>query len=110
MSDSTTAITLSNVTGLVAGNDYWSRPKSRYKKDPHPELDGCFNEEADKVSILNETWSDTNFTHEFDSGYEFKRLICRNCRGIKFEVLSTADYETTAKCCGCGMYYIVHTG
>jgi hypothetical protein len=81
-----------------------------HREDSHPEEDGCFNKEADKVTLVNETWSDSNLTNDYPIGYVFKRLICRNCRGVKFEVLATDDYETSAKCCGCGMYYIVHTG
>jgi hypothetical protein len=75
------------------------------------EEDGCFNEVADKVPRKDETWSDTNL-HE-NPHYpwkEFTRLKCRNCDGTSFEVLSTDNYETSAKCTNCGMYYIVHTG
>jgi hypothetical protein len=87
------------------------RPLSPTRQvDEHPDEPGCFNEEANKVTIVNETWSDTNLTYSYPIGYKFKRLICRNCRGIKFEVLSVDDYETAAKCCNCNMYYIVHSG
>ena len=97
------AITISNIP-------YDPKKQVLYNIDPNPDEDGCFNENADKVTIRNETWSDTNLVHGYPSGYEFKRLICRNCRCIKFEVLQTNDYETSAKCCECGMYYIVHSG
>jgi hypothetical protein len=80
------------------------------KEDPNPEEDGCFNENADKVERVMETWSDTNLTNEYPPGYKFTQLICRNCRHTKFEILSTDDYETSARCCECGMYYIVHSG
>jgi hypothetical protein len=80
-----------------------------YKMDTSEE-DGCFNENADKVERVDETWSDTNLVHEYPEGYKFKRLVCRNCRSNRFYVLSTNDYETSAKCCECGMYYIVHSG
>ena len=74
------------------------------------ELDGCFNKSADLVKRKNETWSDTNLINEFEGNEEFKRLECRNCKGISFEVLQTGDYETSAKCCNCGMYYLAHCG
>lgn len=91
----------------------YTKPPERqviYKEDPHPDEDGCFNESADKVTRVMETWSDTNLVNEYPQGYEFTQLICRNCRHTQFEVLSTDDYETSAKCCNCGMYFIVHCG
>jgi len=81
------------------------------------ELVGCFNESADKVERKDKTWSDTNLKRNYQNLPEwssnifvFTRLKCRNCGGLKFEVLQTGDYETSAKCCDCGMYYIVHCG
>lgn len=74
------------------------------------ELFGCFNKSADLVRRKDETWSDTNLYGEFNDKHTFKRLKCRNCNGLKFEVLSIGSYETAAKCCGCGMYYLVHCG
>ncbi len=74
------------------------------------EVDGCFNESADAVERVNETWSDTNLDRVYSMGAKFQRLICRNCQGATFEVLSTGDYETSAQCTNCGMYFIVHSG
>jgi hypothetical protein len=82
------------------------------------ELDGCFNESADKVPRKDETWSDTNLVGDFQNLPEwrkrdpiiFTRLKCRNCGGLNFEVLVTDEYETSARCVNCGMYYIVHCG
>lgn len=81
------------------------------------EKDGCFNPSADKVERIDKTWSDTNLNWDFQNLpqwkndiFVFTRLKCRNCGGLKFEVLSTGDYETSARCCDCGMYYIVHSG
>ncbi len=74
------------------------------------ELDGCFNENADLVKRKNATWSDTNIRDEFNDNAEFKRLECRSCTGIAFEVLQIRSYETSARCCNCGMYYLVHCG
>jgi len=73
-------------------------------------LDGCFNESADRVKRVDVTWSDTNLEGEFNEGYTFKRLKCRNCGGTSFEVLSVGDYVTAANCCNCGMYYLAHCG
>ena len=73
-------------------------------------LDGCFNMSADVVKRINKTWSDTNLNDEFKGDEEFTRLECRNCKGITFEVLQTAAYETAARCCNCGMYYLAHCG
>lgn len=82
------------------------------------EPNGRFNKSADLVKRVNKTWSDTNLDYEYGSsnGFysssvnEFKRLQCRNCNGLSFEVLKTDDYETAAKCHECGMYYLVHCG
>ena len=75
---------------------------------------GVFNNSADGVDRENETWSDTNLSGNFkcyiERGNKFKRLKCRNCGGIYFEVLGTDMYETTAQCIECRMYYIVHCG
>ena len=86
------------------------------KFDPKP--DGCFNESADKVRRVDETWSDTNLNDDYSQqiGYAkpedvvFHRLKCRNCEELKFEVMQTGAYETSARCCSCGMWYIVHCG
>ena len=72
--------------------------------------DGCFNEIADKVKRINESWSDTNLDEIKFSNGGFTRLKCRNCGGLRFEVLRTDSYETSARCWECGMYYIVHCG
>lgn len=80
------------------------------------EESGVFNESADRVERVDRTWTDTKLDMNYDGAtyrgepIRFDRLICSNCRGISFEVLSTMDYETTAKCMNCKMYYIVHTG
>jgi ribosomal protein S27E len=74
------------------------------------EQDGCFNKSADKVKRVDKTWSDTNLNEHFNKKDTFKRLKCRNCGGISFEVLITGDYETSARCDNCGMYYKVHCG
>lgn len=74
------------------------------------ELDGCFNKSADLVRRINKTWSDGNPAGEFKPNAVFTRLECRNCKGITFEVLQTDIYETSVRCCNCGMYYIAHSG
>ena len=84
--------------------------KNNKHKKTMEELDGCFNKSADSVKRKNETWSDMNLTTEFKGNEEFKRLECRNCKEIAFEVLQTESYETSAKCCNCGVYYIAHSG
>ena len=78
---------------------------------------GCFNKSADAIKRIDETWSDSNLDRDFTKPYgfddiktHFTRLKCRNCGGIRFEVIVTDDYETSAKCFKCGMYYIVHNG
>jgi hypothetical protein len=73
-------------------------------------LDGCFNKSADLVKRKDETWSDTNLENEFTEKDTFTRLKCRNCDGLSFEVISTGNYETAARCNNCGMYYLVHCG
>lgn len=74
------------------------------------ELIGCFNESADLVHRIDEIWSDTNLDQIYNDTYKFERLKCRHCEGLSFEVLITDNYQTTAKCNDCGMYYIVHNG
>lgn len=76
----------------------------------HHEQDGVFNKSADIVKRIDKSWSDTNLDREFTGINSFTRLKCRNCNNTAFEVLGTGDYETSAKCLACGMYYIVHTG
>ena len=72
---------------------------------------GVFNLSAHTVPRVNETWSDGDLDSVFDcTATTFIRLQCRNCLGLAFEVLHTDDYETSARCIKCGMYYIVHTG
>lgn len=81
-------------------------------------MKGVFNKSADKVKRVNKTWSDTNMTKDYSNvkynsdgeKMQFKRLKCRNCKGLSFEVLKTDSYETSAKCSTCGMYYFVHCG
>lgn len=74
------------------------------------EEEGCFNEAADKNEVIDETWSDTNFTQEiFDA--PFRRLVCRFCGEKCFEIMKVpGHYETLGKCTACGMYYLVHCG
>ena len=74
------------------------------------EFEGCFNKSADAVKREDMVWSDTNLENDFSERIDFKRLKCRNCKGLDFEVLQTSDYETSAKCVQCKMYYIVHSG
>ena len=81
------------------------------------EFPGCFNHSADEMPRTDKAWSDTNLNFDYSqkgnwrpSDQNFARLKCRACGGISFEVLQTGSYETSAKCCGCGMYYIVHSG
>jgi hypothetical protein len=74
------------------------------------EIDGVFNENADRVERRDKTWSDTNLDDDFVPNAVFDRLKCRNCGGLQFEVLSTDRWQTSAKCVGCRMYYIVHSG
>ncbi len=73
------------------------------------EREGVRNPFADRVERVDKTWSDTNLDGEFSSDVTFDRLVCKECGGRLFEVLSTDSYETTARC-PCGMYYIVATG
>lgn len=73
-------------------------------------LDGCFNPIADRITRLNETWSDTNLDRATFHYVSFARLLCRACSSIQFEVMRTGSYETSARCISCGMWYIVHTG
>ena len=40
----------------------------------------------------------------------FERKRCPKCGGTVFEVLGTGEYETTAKCVKCRIYYVVHDG
>lgn len=80
------------------------------------EEDGVWNVSADLVDRVDETWSDTNLDRDYDKpqpSYVYKkipRLVCNYCHSNEFEVLRTADYETTAQCIGCGRYFIVHSG
>jgi len=76
-----------------------------YNKD-----DGVFNEEVDKMERHDDYWSDINPFY-YGLPKELDRLKCRNCGGVSFEVLSIPDeYETLAKCWGCNLYCIVHSG
>ena len=73
------------------------------------EPDGVPNKIADAIPRIDRTWSDTNLTRQqFDKSYD--RLKCRFCSSILFQVMSTGRYETSARCEGCGAWYIVHTG
>jgi len=76
--------------------------------------DGCFNEHYDKLPKEYETWSDTNLeTKPGDYGFPentLKLLKCNNCGGITFSVAQTGSYETSARCTGCGKWFIVHSG
>ena len=75
------------------------------------EEEGCFNPLADEIRRVDRTWSDGNLNDSsFPSDKVFDRLLCRNCSGIAFAVLNTGNYETSAHCLKCGMYYIVHNG
>jgi len=95
-------------------------PTEKYEWDIMKEQEGCFNETADVIPRIDEVWSDTNLDKDFVNCpkgawwwkpvVSFKRLKCRNCGGLSFEVLKTDDYETSARCDKCGMYYIVHCG
>jgi hypothetical protein len=85
--------------------------------DFHKEIcpEGRFNKSADLVKRKNITWSDTNLLDDFseknnNEDFFFGRLICRNCNSLSFEVLITDEYETSARCIKCGMYYKVHCG
>lgn len=73
---------------------------------------GVINPSADIVPREDETWSDNNLDDDFSKYPDaiFTRLVCRNCHQHNFEVLSTGSYQTSARCLGCGMYYIVHSG
>lgn len=75
---------------------------------------GVPNGSADKIELVDKVWSDGNFDNEHPNKYnymndKFDRLKCRGCGSVEFQVLHTADYETTAKC-RCGLYYSVHSG
>ena len=81
------------------------------KRMKNKEQDGVMNPSADRAPRQLETWSDTNLSGNFDDKKSgFIQLQCRNCKGTEFTVLSTDSYETSARCCKCGMYYIVHCG
>lgn len=47
---------------------------------------------------------------ECGDSWEIERIKCNKCNSIHFEVLRTGDYETTARCTQCNIYYIVHQG
>ena len=78
--------------------------------------DGIWNETADKIERVEDTWSDTNLDRNYDieqPSYVYKkfpRLVCNECGSTRFEILRTADYETTAQCVYCNRYFIVHSG
>jgi len=81
------------------------------------EFPGCFNHSADEMPRTDKAWSDTNLDFDYsqrenwdEKDSSFVRLKCRGCGGVSFEVLHTGSYETSAKCCMCGMYYVVHNG
>lgn len=84
--------------------------KLKFMADEEKPVYGSFNKSADTVKRKDKTWSDTNLTRDFIGNEEFLRLKCRNCNGILFEILHTGDYETSARCNNCGMYYIAHSG
>lgn len=97
----------------------WKALKDRFKpiiiETYNGEFPGCFNLSADALPRTNKAWSDTNLNIDYSQKTdwiknEFIRLKCRHCGNISFEVLQTGDYETSAKCYSCGMYYIVHCG
>ena len=45
-----------------------------------------------------------------DAGH-FERLVCSECGGKSFEVISrVGHYQTVARCDSCGSYYVVHDG
>jgi len=44
-----------------------------------------------------------------DAGIPFTRLKCM-CGGTTFQVFHTGDYETSARCEGCGGWMVVHGG
>jgi hypothetical protein len=71
---------------------------------------GVMNKSADRVKRSYDTWSDTDLDGDYSDIDSFTALCCRMCNGKIFEVLITGSYETSARCVGCGMYYIVHCG
>ena len=71
--------------------------------------EGCYNPSADAVPRKDKTSSDCNLTRQDWGDRTFERLRCA-CGGLSFEVLGTSSYETSARCDGCGAYYIVHCG
>ena len=89
------------------------------EKSPVP-AQGRFNKSADGVPRETKTWSDGNLVKDYSEKtltkphsfiYKtFDRLECNECGSLSFEVLLTADYETTAQCISCGKYFVVHTG
>lgn len=91
-----------------------------YSMEKPPEL-GVPNASADAVQRNDVTWCDGFIDRDFsETGRDwaerplppqtFDRLLCRNCGGLTFEVLKTAEYETCARCVGCGFYYVAHEG
>lgn len=98
--------------GPVRCWDCGRKIREKEKAAQEAKKSGCFNKSADRVKRVNKTWSDCNLTENYapTKSKSFERLMCKVCGGISFEVLATGDYETSAKCNKCGMYYIVHTG
>lgn len=74
------------------------------------EPDGRKSAYLDAVPRVANTWSDTNLGDDAAKQGPFQRLTCRECAGVSFEVLQTGEWETSARCDGCGMYFIVHSG
>lgn len=76
-----------------------------YAEDPG----GFHNAAADAVVRVDSTWSDGDLMRQ-QFTKPFERLKCRFCTSISFQVMITESYETSARCEGCGAWYIVHTG
>ena len=72
---------------------------------------GIKNTTADKVKRIPFTSSDTYLDRIFDeNSSSFGVLECEICKGQSFEVLRTGNWETSAKCTKCNIYYKVHCG
>ena len=75
------------------------------------ELEGRKSPILDAVPRKDSAWGDDYLMdYQAKPGVVFERLVCQECGQHHFEVLITGSYETSARCCNCGMYYIVHSG
>lgn len=82
-------------------------------QDEIHELDGFYDEKADKIKRVDKSWSDDSGSfYGVDRIKLFERLKCNNCGSTTFEVLLQipADYQLVAQCSNCKKYFIPYTG